>query len=206
MFSARLKIKITMKKKTIPYDAKKAAKKSIGLSSADIEIICSRLNQIIERSNEIDKKLSKYEEKESQQLMSPVSIKSSSINQYGQIKAPPQQQQLHNSPRSESSPRPSRLSKNASFAKNINSTGNISNVSQASNTTRRSNDSSILVNSNQPQKTSFSARIQPIDFEYEVSISDLFKLMLEIKEQVDELAENQKEMKSDIKKLMALHQ
>lgn len=152
---------------------KKTAKNTNNFRSLDLHNICIRLNQIIERSNAIDNQLSKYEKQITTNKITPISIQEDPISEYGS-----------HSP--ESKYRFSNSSPKNSFSTTISSINSPDAKSNAS-----------VYNENPIVEVTKTVNSE----EKQISLNDLYLLMIDLKLQVTEIAKNQLKMEEEIRKL-----
>lgn len=169
-----------MKRQEKTFSTKKKIKTKGVTKGVDLETVCLRLNQIIERSNAIDEQISKYEEQQNKKnILSPITIPPDSVSTFNQYSIKSQKKsvestELYDFPKLTSN-QPSQ-SKISSISKDRNSSINNSLVSPNQN------------NADDP-----------------MTLKTLYHLMLELKEQVTSIAENQKIMQKEIEKLSMQH-
>lgn len=165
-----------MRKTESRASSKRSVRSANNISSFDLHSICVRLNEIIERSNSIDNQLSEYENKIIKNKITPISIQEEPISEYGLA-----------------SPGSKHQSKISSPLKSITQTT----ISDINDLTPK-----VLTTSFQQDpitKISDNSNYQ----ENQISLNDIYRLVLDLKQQVTEIAKNQKVMQEEIKRLRA---
>lgn len=154
---------------------KKTAKNPNHFRSLDLHSVCIRLNQIIERSNAIDNKLSEYEKTITKNRITPISIQEEPISEYGTRSSPE-----------------SKYQSATTSSSRVSSPTAIFNIDD-----QQPKLSTVNYNENLNLKTSETSSVQG----NQISLNDIYCLMLDLKKQVTEIAKNQLKMQEEIQKL-----
>ena len=169
-----------MKRQEKSFSTKKKIKTKGVTQAVDLETVCSRLNQIIERSNAIDEQISKYEQQQNKKnILSPITISTDSVSTFHQYSIKSQKKSVENT----------ELYDFPKLTSNQTSQSKISSISKDGNSSI--NNSLVSPNQNNADDP--------------LTLKTLYDLMLELKEQVKCIADNQKIMQKEIEKLSLQH-